>query len=204
MALNYEFEHGLATTSGRIAGVDEVGRGALAGPVVAAAVILDPACVPHGLDDSKRLSAARREAMFEVILRDALAIALASVPACDIDRINIRQASLRAMARAVSGLTLAPDLVLVDGRDVPAGILGPAMAIIGGDGKAASIAAASIIAKVSRDRQMQALAATYPHYGFERHVGYGTKLHLSMLVRHGPSDLHRASFMKKIIDIGTF
>lgn len=196
MALNYDFERGLAPTSGRIAGVDEVGRGALAGPVVAAAVILDPARVPHGLDDSKRLSAARREALFELILRDALVVALASVPACDIDRINIRQASLRAMERAVSGLALAPDLVLVDGRDVPVGLAAPAMAIIGGDGKAAAIAAASIIAKVSRDRQMRRLAEDYPHYGFARHVGYGTKLHLEMLAVHGFSDLHRISFLK--------
>ncbi|MBV1708059.1 MAG: ribonuclease HII [Hyphomicrobiales bacterium] len=204
MGLTLAFEHGLARRGALIAGVDEVGRGALAGPVMAAAVILDPARVPDGLDDSKRLSAARRASLYELILRDARAVALACVPARAIDDINIRQASLRAMARAVAGLVTAPELVLVDGRDIPAGLAAGALAIVGGDGKAASIAAASIIAKVSRDRQMQRLAAHYPQYGFERHVGYGTKLHLAMLARHGPSDLHRASFMKKIAPAGAF
>lgn len=198
MALDYGFERGIAARGTLIAGVDEVGRGALAGPVVAAAVILDPNRVPEGLDDSKRLSPTRRAALFDIILRDALGVALAALPASAIDAINIRQASLLAMARSIGGLVLAPDLVLVDGRDLPEGLGTPALAMIGGDGQAASIAAASIIAKVCRDRQMQRLALAFPHYGFERHVGYGTRLHFEMLRQHGISVLHRRSFIKHL------
>lgn len=195
MALDYGYECQIAPQGTLIAGVDEVGRGALAGPVVAAAVILDPNRVPYGLDDSKRLSPARRAALFDIILRDALGVALAAIPASMIDTLNIRHASLLAMTRAVGGLVLAPDLVLVDGRDLPTSLDRPALAIIGGDGKAASIAAASIIAKVSRDRQMQRLALAFPQYGFERHVGYGTRLHQEMLSQHGITVLHRRTFM---------
>src|SRR5487761_1953244 len=135
MALDYSYERGLGAPGTMIAGVDEVGRGALAGPVVAAAVILDPRRVPEGLDDSKRLSPARRAVLFDIILRDALGVALAAIPASEIDRINIRQASLRAMVRAVGGLALAPDMVLVDGHDLPPGLDRPARTIIGGDAK---------------------------------------------------------------------
>ncbi len=177
----------------RIAGVDEVGRGPLAGPVVAAAVVLDPARVPAGLDDSKKLSAAMRERLFEEICAGhTVAVALSS--AARIDATNIRAATLDAMRRAVAGLAAAPDHVLVDGVDVPPGLVSPATAVKGGDGISVSIAAASIVAKVLRDRLMVLAAAEHPGYGFERHKGYGVPVHIAALVRLGPSPLHRRSF----------
>lgn len=176
-----------------LAGVDEVGRGPLAGPVVAAAVILDPESVPEGLTDSKLLSLAQREELFERISASALAIGIASATAEEIDRINIRQATLTAMKRAVAALPLAPLHVLVDGNDPPA-LHCACDAIIQGDGSIASIAAASIIAKVTRDRMMIRLAARYPAYGFEAHVGYGTDRHRAALDAHGPCPEHRYSF----------
>ena len=175
-----------------IAGVDEVGRGPLAGPVVAAAVILDPENLPSGLNDSKTLSASRRDALYLEIMRHAC-VAVASVPAPVIDRINIRQATLLAMSRAVKALSVAPDHVLVDGRDVPA-LPCSGEALIGGDGKSLSIAAASIIAKVTRDRLMERLSEHDPRYGFAAHAGYGTALHLAALAQYGPSQYHRLSF----------
>ncbi len=175
-----------------IAGVDEVGRGPLAGPVVAAAVILDPDHLPSGLNDSKTLSAARRDALYLEIMRHAH-VAVASVPAPIIDRINIRQATLLAMTRAVNALSVPPDHVLVDGRDVPP-LPCSGEALIGGDGKSLSIAAASIIAKVTRDRLMERLSAHDPRYGFAAHAGYGTAMHLAALELHGPSPYHRMSF----------
>ena len=176
-----------------LAGVDEVGRGPLAGPVVAAAVILDPAHVPAGLDDSKRLSAARRQELFEVIAGTALAVCAASVTAAEIDAINIRQATLLAMRRAIAGLSLAPAFVLVDGNDPPA-LPCPCEAIVGGDGLVASIAAASIVAKVTRDAMMARLCARYPAYGFSSHVGYATAVHRAALLAQGPCPEHRYSF----------
>ena len=176
-----------------VAGVDEVGRGPLAGPVTAAAVILDPAHAIHGLDDSKKLKAPQREALFAEILAESQ-VAVAFVPVTVIDRINIRQASLLAMRRAVEALNIQPDFALIDGRDVPPGLPCPAEAIIGGDGKSASIAAASIVAKVLRDRLMTRAALAYPGYGFEKHAGYGTPLHKAGIARLGPCRLHRLSF----------
>ncbi|HEY8065531.1 MAG TPA: ribonuclease HII [Methylosinus sp.] len=176
-----------------VAGVDEVGRGPLAGPVAAAAVILDPDRLPDGVDDSKALSAKAREAAFERIAASALAIGVAFASVEEIDGLNIRQASLLAMARAVAALHVAPGFVLVDGRDLPA--LGcPGEAIVKGDALSLSIAAASIVAKVLRDRQMRRLAALYPHYGFETNAGYGTRAHLAALQAHGPTPFHRMSF----------
>ena len=175
-----------------IAGVDEVGRGPLAGPVVAAAVILDPDHLPSGLNDSKTLSAARRDALYLEIMRHAH-VAVASVPASVIDRINIRQATLLAMTRAVNALAVQPDHVLVDGRDVPV-LPCAGEALIGGDGKSLSIAAASIIAKVTRDRLMERLSEHDPRYGFAAHAGYGTAMHLAALVQYGPGPDHRLSF----------
>lgn len=177
----------------RVAGVDEVGRGPLAGPVVAAAVILDPSAVPDGLADSKELSAQRREELCVLILASALAVGVGSASATEIDRINIRQATLLAMRRAVTALPLSPDLVLVDGNDPPALACG-CEAIIGGDGLIASIAAASIVAKVTRDRMMARLSLAYPAYGFISHVGYGTAAHRAALKAHGPCPAHRYSF----------
>ncbi|TRL31977.1 ribonuclease HII [Methylosinus sporium] len=176
-----------------VAGVDEVGRGPLAGPVAAAAVILDPRRLPEGIDDSKALSAKAREAAFERIAASALAIGVAFASVEEIDRLNIRRATLLAMARAVAALHVAPNYVLVDGRDLPK-LACPGEAIVKGDALSLSIAAASIIAKVARDRQMRRLAALYPHYGFETNAGYGTAEHLAALRIHGPTPFHRMSF----------
>ncbi len=176
-----------------LAGVDEVGRGPLAGPVVAAAVILDPARIPAGLDDSKALSAERRCELFEEITESALAIGVASATAAEIDAINIRQASLLAMRRAVAALPLQPVFVLVDGNDPPR-LACRCEAIIGGDALVASIAAASIVAKVTRDAMMARLCARYPAYGFVSHVGYATPVHRAAILAHGPCPEHRFSF----------
>jgi ribonuclease HII len=176
-----------------VAGVDEVGRGPLAGPVVAAAVILDPDNLPAGVNDSKALSVKQREAAFENIMTSARAVGLASVTASEIDRLNIRQASLAAMARAVDALVLTPGYVLVDGRDRPP-LSCPSSPIVKGDSISLSIAAASIVAKVTRDALMRRLATLYPEYGFETNVGYASKQHLNALDIHGPTPLHRFSF----------
>ena len=176
-----------------LAGVDEVGRGPLAGPVVAAAVILDPQAVPDGLDDSKNLTPARREELFSIIAESALAIGVASATAAQIDTINIRQATLLAMRRAVAALALPPAFVLVDGNDPPV-LACPCESVIGGDAQIASIAAASIIAKVTRDAMMARLCARYPAYGFSLHAGYGTPRHSAALQAHGPCPEHRYSF----------
>lgn len=176
-----------------VAGVDEAGRGPLAGPVVAAAVMLDPGRPIDGLADSKRLSAARREALHAAIVRDARAYAVAVVQPAEIDAVNILQATLTAMQRAVAALETAPAEVLVDGDRCPA-LAQPARAIVGGDGLEPAIAAASIVAKVERDRLMTALDRRYPGYGFAGHKGYGTRAHLEALRRLGPCPAHRRSF----------
>lgn len=176
-----------------LAGVDEVGRGPLAGPVVAAAVILDPQAVPEGLDDSKNLTPAGRDELFALIAESALAIGVASATAAEIDAINIRQATLLAMRRAVAALAVPPAFVLVDGNDPPT-LAFPAESVIGGDAQIASIAAASIVAKVTRDAMMARLCARYPAYGFSLHAGYGTPRHRAALQAHGPCPEHRYSF----------
>ena len=174
-------------------GVDEAGRGPLAGPVFAAAVILDPRRPIVGLDDSKKLSASRRERLAVEIRDKALAWAVASASVEEIDRINILQATLLAMQRAVAGLAVLPTEILVDGNRLPAFDL-PARAIIGGDALVAEISAASIIAKTVRDAEMLRLHATAPQYGLDRHKGYGTAAHLAALRLHGAADFHRRSF----------
>ena len=187
----------LLQAEGLVCGVDEAGRGPLAGPVVAAAVILDPARPIDGLNDSKQLSARRRVFLAEQIRRSALAWAVAAASVEEIDRINILQASLLAMQRAVTALVdrhrLLPVQVLVDGNRCPE-LAYPVSAIIGGDGKIAAIAAASILAKTVRDDGMLQLHAAYPQYGFDRHMGYPTALHLQALGEHGASPHHRRSF----------
>ncbi|WP_084539845.1 ribonuclease HII [Azorhizobium doebereinerae] len=175
-----------------VAGADEAGRGPLAGPVVAAAVILDPRRVPAGLDDSKKLTRERREALFAEICATA-EISVTLAPPWRIDRDNIRQATLWALANAVHGLPCVPQLVFVDGNDRPPLSCQVEM-VIGGDGLIASIAAASIVAKVTRDRLMTGLGAAFPGYGFERHMGYGTAEHGAALRRLGPCRHHRTSF----------
>jgi ribonuclease HII len=176
-----------------LAGVDEVGRGPLAGPVVAAAVILDPARPIAGLRDSKKLTAARRAELAEIIEAEALAVSVGRAEVEEIDLLNILRASLLAMERAVARLAVQPDVVYVDGNATPS-LAMPAVAVIGGDDRVASISAASIVAKVFRDREMDRAAAHYPNYGFERHKGYATAAHLEAIERFGPSPLHRRSF----------
>ena len=177
-----------------VAGIDEAGRGPLAGPVAAAAVILDPRKLPYGVDDSKRLSSEARDAFYAVILRDALAVSIAFASPGEIDAVNIRQATFAAMRRAAGGLSLRARFILIDGADTPPGLACGALAIVRGDASSLSIAAASIVAKVTRDRLMRRLATLYPHYGFDAHVGYGTPDHLAAIVRHGPCPFHRLSF----------
>ncbi|MGB6534764.1 MAG: ribonuclease HII [Xanthobacteraceae bacterium] len=183
-----------------VAGCDEAGRGPLAGPVVAAAVILNPDDVPRGLDDSKRLTPDRREVLYErICARAQVAVALA--PPARIDRYNILRASLWALARAVAALPARPCLVFVDGRDrIDCGC--DCEAVIGGDGLVASIAAASIVAKVTRDRLMRCLGAAHPGYGFEQHKGYSVPEHFAALERLGPTIHHRRSFAPVAVALG--
>lgn len=183
-----------------IAGVDEAGRGPLVGSVVAAAVILDPQNPIEGLNDSKKLSEKKRNSLAIEIREKALAWSVSSVDEKEIDRINILQASLLAMKRAVESLSQSPDMVLVDGNKCP-DISYKVEAIVKGDSKVAAISAASILAKVDRDRQMVELHEQYPQYGFDRHKGYPTKVHMELLNQHGPCPLHRKSFspVKKLL-----
>ena len=178
---------------GLVAGVDEAGRGPLAGPVVAAAVILDERQPSAGLADSKKLTALRRERLFDEIRAKALCCSVAEASVEEIDRLNILQATLLAMRRAVQGLRLKPGLVLVDGNRLPVLDI-PAEAIVKGDALVPAISAASILAKVHRDRWCAEVHAQYPQYGFDAHKGYGTAAHLQALRAHGASPLHRRSF----------
>jgi len=192
----WEIERGLAV-DGLICGVDEAGRGPLAGPVCAAAVILPPETIIEGLNDSKRLTEKRREALYDVICEQAIAYGIAMVSEQEIDERNILQATFLAMRRAVEQLQTVPALVLVDGnRDPGLGI--ETQTVVGGDGKSANIAAASILAKVTRDRYMIGLAEEYPAYGFEVHKGYGTKRHYAAILEHGVTPVHRRSFLKNL------
>lgn len=178
---------------GVVAGIDEAGRGPWAGPVVAAAVVLDAGAVPAGLDDSKRLSAPRRRTLFEAIMGAAsVGVGIAGVE--EIDRLNILRATDTAMARALAALPAAPDLALIDGNRVPPGLGLAAEAVVKGDARSASIAAASIIAKVTRDAIMADLAGQHPGYGWERNAGYGTAEHRAALARLGVTPHHRRSF----------
>ncbi|MCP5159077.1 MAG: ribonuclease HII [Gammaproteobacteria bacterium] len=177
-----------------IAGVDEAGRGPLAGPVIAAAVMLDPSYPIVGLADSKQLSAARREQLATEIRTHALAWALGRADVAEIDRINILQASLLAMYRAVENLHMAPTQILVDGKHCPPGLARPCQAIVKGDATVPAISAASILAKVARDAELRELHDRYPDYGFARHKGYPTAAHRQALRRFGPCPAHRRSF----------
>lgn len=193
-APDFLLEHALIDSGlGPVAGLDEVGRGPLAGPVTAAAVILDPACIPQGLNDSKKLSAARRAAL-AADLRAVAQVAVVHVGVQEIDRMNILHASLLAMARAVAALPCAPGHALVDGNRLPPGLGCPATTVVKGDARCLSIAAASIVAKVERDALMADLARSFPGYGWERNAGYPTKAHLCALQDIGVTPHHRRSF----------
>lgn len=180
-----------------ICGVDEAGRGPLAGPVCAAAVILPEGLVIEGVNDSKKLSEKKREALFDVICEKAVSYCVAWASVEEIEQLNILNAAMLAMKRAVEGLSVTPDVALIDGNREPPLSL-PAYAIVSGDALSESIAAASILAKVSRDRLMLELASQYPQYHFEKHKGYGTRLHREMILQYGPCELHRPSFLKKL------
>ena len=181
-----------------VCGVDEAGRGPLCGPVYAAAVILPPGTVIGGVNDSKKLSENKREALYDTIKQTALACAVASASVEEIESLNILNAAMLAMSRAVEALSVRPDMVLVDGNRLPSGLPCDAAAIVGGDALSESIACASILAKVSRDRYMREMALKYPQYGFEKHKGYGTGAHIEALRKYGMCPEHRPSFLRKI------
>lgn len=191
---DYSHELELKARGARIvAGVDEAGRGPLAGPVVVSAVVLDPECIPVGLNDSKKLTAEQRELLFEQIVATAM-VSVVVAPPSVIETLNIRGATLWAMTQAVKSLSLIPDRVLVDGRDVPMGLPCEGLALIGGDGRSVSVAAASIIAKVTRDRMCAIMDCDAPLFGFLSHKGYSTPQHMQALTAHGPCRHHRAEF----------
>lgn len=181
-----------------ICGVDEAGRGPLAGPVFAAAVILDQNRMIEGLNDSKKLTEKKREYLYDCIKEKAISYSVAAASEKEIDDINILNATFLAMQRAIDGLKIPPDMVLIDGNRCPA-LKIDSRAIIKGDSLSASIAAASILAKVERDRLMKQISQKYPQYNFEKHKGYGTKLHTDLIKEYGPCEIHRRSFLKKIL-----
>ena len=198
----WQFEkEAMAEDRALVCGCDEAGAGPLAGPVYAAAVILPLGLDIPGLDDSKKLTEKKREALFPVIQEQALAWSVAAVDAAEIDRTDILSARMKAMQLAIDGLSPKPDFALIDGnrdRGRTAAITAPHRCLVKGDSLSASIAAASILAKVSRDRYMTEAAAQYPAYGFDRHKGYGTRLHYQLLREHGPSPIHRRTFLKNL------
>ena len=180
-----------------LCGVDEAGRGPLAGPVCAAAVILPQNCEIAGLNDSKKLTEKKREALFDVICAAAVSYGIAFATVEEIEEYNILGATFMAMNRAIAKLNPVPELALIDGNR-NTGIQIPSRCVIGGDGKCADIAAASVLAKVTRDRYMLQMAELYPQYGFEKHKGYGTKAHYEAIRAYGPSPIHRPSFLRKM------
>lgn len=197
---DYSYEKA-AETSGFniICGVDEAGRGPLAGPVCAAAVILPKDLEIEGLNDSKKLSEKKREQLFDIITEKALSYCVAYGTLEEIEEKNILNATFLAMNRAIDGLNIKPDFALIDGNKIPTGINVPAAAVVKGDAKSMSIAAASILAKVSRDRLLMEYDKKYPQYQFAKHKGYGTKLHTDLIKEFGPCEIHRLSFLKNIL-----
>ena len=187
---------------GIVCGVDEAGRGPLAGPVYAAAVILSPDCPIEGLNDSKKLSEKKREALYDEIVRHAEAYCVACASVVEIEEYNILGATYLAMTRAVQGLSFTPDLALIDGNRIPPQLSVAAQSVVKGDAQSESIAAASILAKVTRDRLLIEMDAVYPQYGFAVHKGYGTAAHIAALKEYGPCPEHRPGFLKKILGDG--
>lgn len=196
--LAYEKEY-ISQGYTNICGVDEAGRGPLAGPVCAAAVIFPEGVTVEGVNDSKKLSPKKRDELFDKIKENALAYHIAFASVDEIEKINILNAAMLAMKRAVEGLSVKADFILVDGNKTPYFNNIPCAAIVKGDARSHSIAAASILAKVTRDRLMEDFAKKYPEYGFEQHKGYGTKLHREKLLQYGMCEIHRPSFLKKIL-----
>lgn len=194
----FDYDIGLRKNSPVLCGVDEAGRGPLAGDVYAAAVVLNDSVLIDYLNDSKKISESRREKLYDEIILKADAYCIATATVEEIDRLNILQATMLAMKRAVEGLGIKPNLALIDGNRLPE-LDCPAQYIVKGDAKSASIAAASVLAKVARDRYMKDIAKKYPEYCFEQHKGYGTALHREMLIKHGASDIHRKTFLRKIL-----
>ena len=182
-----------------VCGVDEAGRGPLAGPVCAAAVILKEDTVIEGLNDSKKISEKKREALFDVIKEKAVAYCIAFGTVEEIETVNILEATFLAMNRAIEGLQIPADFALVDGNRVPKGIKIPCDTVVKGDSKSCSIAAASILAKVTRDRLMLEFDEKYPEYNFKKHKGYGTKEHTDLILEYGPCEIHRLSFLKNLL-----
>ncbi len=198
--VGYEYEKkALEQGFKSICGIDEAGRGPLAGPVFAAAVILPVGLEIEGLNDSKKLSEKKRESLFDVIISNASAYSVAYADHAEIDEINILNATFLAMTRAVNGLKIPADFALVDGNRVPKGLSVPCETIVKGDGISASIAAASILAKVSRDRVMKKADEIYPEYMFAKHKGYPTALHRELVNKYGPCPIHRLTFLKKVL-----
>ena len=197
---DYEFEKA-AVNSGFscICGVDEAGRGPLAGPVCAAAVILPEGAVIEGLDDSKKLTEKKREKLYDIIKTTAVAYSVAYGTLEEIETVNILEATYLAMNRAIEGLSVKPDFALIDGNRVPRGIKIPCETIVKGDSKSMSVAAASVLAKVTRDRLMLEYDKKYPEYNFKKHKGYGTKEHTELIKQYGPCEIHRLSFLKNIL-----
>ena len=197
---DYEFEKA-AVNSGFscICGVDEAGRGPLAGPVCAAAVILPEGAVIAGLDDSKKLTEKKREKLYDIIKETAVAYSVAYGTLEEIESVNILEATYLAMNRAIEGLSVKPDFALIDGNRVPRGIKIPCETIVKGDSKSMSVAAASVLAKVTRDRLMLEYDKKYPEYNFKKHKGYGTKEHTELIKQYGPCEIHRPSFLKNIL-----
>lgn len=181
-----------------ICGVDEAGRGPLAGPVYAAAVVLEKGQTIEGVNDSKKLSEKKRKLLFDKIINECKDYSIGTASEKEIDELNILQATFLAMKRAVDGLSVKPDCALVDGNQIP-NLDCDVTTVVKGDAKSESIAAASILAKVSRDRYMLEIAEKYPQYGFEKHKGYGTKLHYEMIEKYGICDIHRKTFLKKVL-----
>ncbi len=193
---DYSIEHEIqARGYSLVCGIDEAGRGPLCGPVFAAACILPDGLIIDGLNDSKKLTAKKRDALFDVIRENAVAYCIASASVKEIDELNIRQANLLAMRRAIDGLSVKPDFALIDGND-DEGFQIPAIAVVKGDAKSMSISAASILAKVARDRICEELDREYPQYGIAKHKGYGTKDHMDALRKFGPSPIHRKKFIR--------
>lgn len=193
----FEFDNEIRKDYNIVCGCDEAGRGPLAGDVFAAAVIFDKDTVIEGINDSKKLTPKKRDILFDEIMEKALDFSIQTATVGEIEEFNILNCAMLAMRRAVEDLEIKPDICIIDGNKTPDGLLCPAKAVVKGDGKSQAVAAASILAKVARDRYMEQMSEKYPHYQFEKHKGYGTKLHYQMLDEFGPCEIHRMSFLKK-------